>query len=131
MHSLALIPGDRSMTMKQSTTIYILGGLVLLMNLQFSSRASGDELIITNDAVFGTPIPELDLGTQRGGDVRVTNTNNLDAQLHDNTAIANVTGSNFVTSEAFSNSSGFSTVVQNSGNNVIIQNATVLNLQMQ
>ena len=117
--------------MKQSTTIYILGGLVLLMNLQFSSRASGDELIITNDAVFGTAISELDLGTQRGGDVRVTNTNNLNAQLHDNTAISNVTGSNFVTSEAFSNSSGFSTVVQNSGNNVIIQNATVLNLQMQ
>ena len=131
MHSLAFIPDDRSMTMKQSTTIYILGGLVLLMKLQFSSRASGDELIITNDAVFGTAISELDLGTQRGGDVRVTNTNNLNAQLHDNTAISNVTGSNFVTSEAFSNSSGFSTVVQNSGNNVIIQNATVLNLQMQ
>ena len=117
--------------MKQSSTIYILGGLVLLMNLQFSPHAWGDDSTVPNEAAFGPAISDLDLGTYRGGDVRVTNTNNLDAQLHDNTATSNVTGSNFVTSAAFSGSSGFSTVVQNSGNNVIIQNATVLNLQMQ
>lgn len=117
--------------MKQSTTIYILGGLVLLMNLQFSTRALGDDSTAPNETAFGPAISNFDLGTYRGGSVRVTNTNNLDAQLHDNTAISNVTGSNFVTSEAFSGSSGFATVVQNSGNNVIIQNATVLNLQMK
>ena len=117
--------------MKQSTTTHILGGLVLLTYLQFSSHAWGDDSVAPNDAAFGPAISDLDLGAFRGGDVRVTNTNNLDAQLHNNTATSNVTGSNFVTSGAFSGSSGFSTVVQNSGNNVIIQNATVLNLQMQ
>jgi hypothetical protein len=117
--------------MKKFTTIPILGGLVLLMNLPFSPQAWGDDSTMSNESAFGAAISDSDLGTQRGGDVRVTNTNNLDAQLHDNSATANVTGSNFVTSSAFSGSSGFSTVVQNSGNNVIIQNATVLNLQLQ
>jgi hypothetical protein len=117
--------------MKESTTIYMLGGLVLLLNLQLAPYARGDDSTVPNESAFGPAISEIDLGTQRGGDVRVTNTNNLDAQLHDNTAISNVTGSNFVTTSAFSGSSGFATVVQNSGNNVIIQNAAVINLQMQ
>lgn len=117
--------------MKQATMIFILGGLVLLMNLQNAPQARGDDSNVPNDAAFGPAISNFALGTHRGGDVRVTNTNNLDAQLYDNTAISNVTGSNFVTSEAFSSNSGFATVVQNSGNNVIIQNATVLNLQMK
>lgn len=117
--------------MKESTTIYMLGGLVLLMNLQLTPYARGADLTLPNESAFGCAISDIDLGTQRGGDVRVTNTNNLDAQLHDNTATSNVTGSNFVTTSAFSGSSGFATVVQNSGNNVIIQNAAVINLQMK
>lgn len=61
----------------------------------------------------------------------VFNSNDVDGQLYNNDAIANVTGSNFVTDGSFTNMSGFSTVIQNSGNNVLIQNATVLNLQIQ
>jgi len=55
----------------------------------------------------------------------------LSAQLYDNQAAGNVTGNNLVTQQAFSGASGVPTVIQNSGNNVIIQNATVLNVQMQ
>jgi len=61
----------------------------------------------------------------------VFNTNDVDGQLYNNEAISNVTGSNFVTDGSFAGMSGFATVIQNSGNNVLIQNATVLNLQFQ
>ncbi|MBS1132429.1 MAG: hypothetical protein H6R16_3431, partial [Proteobacteria bacterium] len=32
---------------------------------------------------------------------------------------------------SFAGAAGFSTVVQNSGNNVLIQNATIINLRVQ
>lgn len=68
---------------------------------------------------------------QLRGRQTVFNTNDVDGQLYNNEVISNVTGSNFVGDGAFAGISGFSTVIQNSGNNVLIQNATVLNLQFQ
>ena len=41
-----------------------------------------------------------------------------------------VTGSNIIQGGAFGNASGFVTVIQNSGNNVLIQNAMQVNLTM-
>ena len=79
---------------------------------------------------FDTPVSDADLAQYRGGHVE-TNTNNLDGQLYNNQAIANVTGSNFVTGSSFAGASGLSTIIQNSGNNVLIQNATILNLHVQ
>lgn len=77
------------------------------------------------------PVAPDDLLDQQRGRQTVFNTNDVDGQLHNNDAVSNVTGSNFVTDGSFSGMSGFSTVIQNSGNNVLIQNATVLNLQFQ
>jgi hypothetical protein len=73
---------------------------------------------------------DAQLDRQRGRQT-VFNTNDVDGQLYNNEAISNVTGSNFVGDGSFAGMSGFSTVIQNSGNNVLIQNATVLNLQFQ
>jgi hypothetical protein len=42
-----------------------------------------------------------------------------------------VTGNNSIADAAFSGASGLATVIQNSGNNVIIQNGTVLNLTLK
>jgi len=81
-------------------------------------------------APFDAPVSDTDLAQYRGGHIE-TNTNNLDGQLYNNQAIANVTGSNFVTGSAFAGASGLSTIIQNSGNNVLIQNATILNLRVQ
>ena len=79
---------------------------------------------------FGEQVADADLSTYRGGLALQTNDMRLNGNLYNNQAIANVTGSNFVTQDAFSGASGFSTVVQNSGNNVIIQNATILNISL-
>jgi hypothetical protein len=59
------------------------------------------------------------------------NTNTLNATLYENSAKGNVTGHNTITEGAFVGASGLPTVIQNSGNNVIIQNGTVLNLTVK
>ncbi|MBB1472411.1 MULTISPECIES: carbon storage regulator [unclassified Luteimonas] len=46
-----------------------------------------------------------------------------------NVAHDNVTGQNVVGGGAFGNAAGISTVIQNSGNNVLIQNGTAVNVQ--
>lgn len=82
-------------------------------------------------SVFGSVAVADDQLDQLRGRQTVFNSNEVDGQLYNNEAVSNVTGSNFVTDGSFSGMSGFSTVIQNSGNNVLIQNATVLNLQFQ
>ena len=52
-------------------------------------------------------------------------------KLANNAAVNNVTGMNMVTGSSFSNASGLSTVIQNSGSNVLIQNATILQLDVR
>ena len=85
-------------------------------------------------ASWGDPVPSASLDTQRGGaDTGSTtvNANFLNAKLYDNTAKNNVTGNNSIMGNAFAGASGIPIVIQNSGNNVIIQNGMVLNLTMQ
>ncbi|HZX30847.1 MAG TPA: hypothetical protein VFF03_05820 [Rhodocyclaceae bacterium] len=67
----------------------------------------------------------------RGGtDVAVDNTNTTDGLVHGNNASNLVTGSNLIDA-SFSGASGLSTVIQNTGNNVLIQAPVIVNLQVQ
>ena len=61
----------------------------------------------------------------------LANNMNLNADMQDNLLFSTNTGINQVTNDAFANASGIFTVVQNSGNQVIINNALILNLQLQ
>jgi hypothetical protein len=83
---------------------------------------------------WGAPIPSTQLDTQRGGTdtgLVTINANFLNAKLNNNAAIENVTGHNTINGNAFAGASGLPIVIQNSGNNVIIQSGTVLNLTMK
>lgn len=82
-------------------------------------------------SIFGSAAIADEQLDQLRGQKTVFNSNDVDGQLYNNEAVSNVTGGNFVTDGSFAGMSGFSTVIQNSGNNVLIQNATVLNLQFQ
>lgn len=55
----------------------------------------------------------------------------LNARLNDNIVYSSVNGSNNIGKGAFTDAIGFPTVIQNSGNNVIIQNNTILNVTLQ
>jgi hypothetical protein len=88
----------------------------------------------TEVTAWGHPLPSAQLETQRGGTDTgplTINANVLNAKLFDNSAKDNVTGNNTITGGAFAGASGLATVIQNSGNNVIIQNGTVLNLTVK
>jgi hypothetical protein len=80
--------------------------------------------------------PAADLGQlehSRGGtDTYTTNNNaNLNGVVTGNSAWNVVTGSNSIDTGAFANMSGIPVVIQNSGANVLIQNATIVNLQFK
>ncbi|WP_228481941.1 hypothetical protein [Lysobacter sp. H21R4] len=63
----------------------------------------------------------------RGGEAKSELRNN--GIVSDNHAENVVTGTNSLTGGAFSNANGISTVIQNSGANVLIQNAMIVNVQ--
>jgi hypothetical protein len=73
-------------------------------------------------------ISDKELAEDRGG--TETNTNNATGTVSGNVASQLTTGSNMISQGSFSNSSGIPIVIQNSGNNVLIQNSTILNLQL-
>lgn len=76
-----------------------------------------------------------ELGSQRarediGIDLIVINDQEQDGDVTDNVAIGNTNGDNLINGDAFSNSSGFLSTVQNTGNNVLIQNSTIINVSV-
>jgi hypothetical protein len=77
---------------------------------------------------FGVAMTADQLDEQRGGDALIGQ-NYLNGTLSDNAAYKVITGSNTISDGSFSNSSGLPTVIQNTGANVLIQNATVLNVR--
>ncbi len=84
-----------------------------------------------NATGFGMAVDSSKLDQYRGGSDIVNNNMNLDGTVSDNIAADVITGANSITDGAFSNASGIPTVVQNTGNNVLIQAATIVNVQFQ
>jgi hypothetical protein len=71
------------------------------------------------------------LAQLRGGADTVSNELQLNGAVSGNAAVNVVTGANSIGSASFSNASGLPVAIQNSGANVLIQNATIINIQMQ
>ena len=79
-----------------------------------SEKASSDEL----EKIRG----------REGFDITNLNNMNVQAILAGNTANNNVTGMNTIDSGAFTNAGGMFSIIQNTGNNVLIQNSTIINV---
>ena len=82
------------------------------------------------DPLTASVLGDAELANQRGGSDSHLNQNNSTGAVTGNVASQLNTGSNTISESAFSNSSGIPIVIQNSGNNVLIQNSTILNLQL-
>ena len=67
----------------------------------------------------------------RGGSETPWSDMKLAGTVANNSAVNVVSGSNTVTDGAFTNASGLPMVIQNSGANVLIQNATIINVQIK
>ncbi|SHO43662.1 hypothetical protein SAMN02745220_00460 [Desulfopila aestuarii DSM 18488] len=86
---------------------------------------------------FGKPVSGEDLSALSGGqNIDIDNINmlinrmNLNSELENNVLQSTTTGINVLTSGAFANANGISTVIQNSGNQVIINSALILNVRL-
>ena len=115
--------------------------------LVLAFAASAEDGIATGAAqapvlVLESPAPELPvvavselghavavdrLSALRGGDGSQTeNLIDVDGSVDDNTAHHITSGTNSIADGAFNNASGINTVIQNSGSNVLIQNAMIV-----
>lgn len=81
-------------------------------------------------SAFGQAMSEQQLTETRGG-TEVINDMTLNGVVAGNQAYNLSTGNNTVTDGAMAGASGMPTLIQNSGNNVLIQNATIVNVQLQ
>ena len=104
--------------------------LVVIMQSQGARADSGqsqDKLLFSSaETVL---LEELDNARGREGvDIFTLNNQNVRATLTDNQANNNVNGANIIDHGSFTQASGITSVIQNSGNNVIIQDSTIVNV---
>lgn len=98
----------------------------LMIALAMPLAAFGEE----EAAPLAEPVSSETLAEQRGGDDEfVDNTIRVTGTVTENTASNVVTGANNIQGGSFANSSGIMSVVQNTGANVLIQSATIVNVQ--
>ncbi|HEX2540204.1 MAG TPA: hypothetical protein VHM00_03875 [Caldimonas sp.] len=76
------------------------------------------------------PVDPKTLSGRRGG-ADVLNDMKLRGVVSDNRAVNVTTGNNVISDGAFAGTTGLPMVVQNTGNNVLIQNATIVNVQVK
>ena len=85
----------------------------------------------TGTGPLGAPIATDRLADLRGGMDLTVNDMRLNGATTGNTATNVQTGGNFISEGSFANMSGLPVVIQNTGANVLIQNALILNVTMR
>jgi len=112
--------------------IYLLTLFALLIVMSNPVLAVSAEQGLEEVAIINVmPVILEDLGQVRGlgGVVDLTNnTNNLEALLTDNDANNSITGYNIIDQGSFNDASGVFSIIQNTGNNVIIQDSTIITI---
>jgi hypothetical protein len=108
--------------------LHVIVAMVVVASVHADDRVL--ESSVTPSLPFRSPVSAAALDAHRGGDSQV-NENRLRANLGDNSASNLTTGMNAITDGSFGQASGFPMLIQNTGNNVIIQNSTILNLTVK
>ena len=80
-------------------------------------------------ADFGAPVSAAALDAARGGSSNIASDTTLSGTVSANSASHVVSGANTIAASSFAGATGIPIVIQNTGANVLIQNATVINLQ--
>lgn len=108
----------------------------LVFRLTMVLAACGGSWVFAQDTAeslpgFAVPVAQEQLDSYRGGFDLVKNDAQLSATVANNAAVNVLSGNNSIADGSFANASGLPMVIQNSGSNVLIQNATIVNLQLQ
>jgi hypothetical protein len=95
-----------------------------------SSVASSESRLEPSNSIgIGVALSATALDDLRGGSELVLNDMQLNGTVANTRATQVITGNNSISEGSFANASGLPTVIQNSGANVLIQNATIVNVQ--
>ena len=78
---------------------------------------------------IGQALDSESLDALRGGEASIDTHVHNGGEVDGNTADGVTSGANFIGEGAFNDVNGISTVIQNSGSNVLIQNGTAVNVQ--
>ena len=121
--------------MRISITIRTVGFVSLLGTLSFHALA--DNTMLETAVMFnltGLTVSSEDLAEskakQGGGTLLQVNDNTQTSLLERNQLQSNLTGNNIIHSQALQGVEGIATIIQNTGNQVIIQGSTLLNLSI-
>ena len=127
----------KSINIRRFNCAALATGFALALPVQVMARTSSAEPAATITALysdsgsgFDKPVQANKLADYRGGTALVSSDMQLSATTANNTAVNVATGTNAISAGSFSNMSGLPIVIQNTGANVLIQNAVILNLQM-
>ncbi len=123
-----------------ATTLILLATPVFAQDPEETSEpqatATEDESLLDLEAFEeGATLSDAELAVHRAREKieleQITiNDQDQDGEVSDNVAINNNNGDNLITGEAFGNATGFLSTVQNTGNNVLIQNSTIINVSV-
>jgi hypothetical protein len=114
----------------------LLGALYLLV----AHQAAADEPDVVErlkeqDLDIVTTVVAEDVLEDARGQANATwvtiNDMDVSAEMTGNAVTASPTGHNSISDAAFQNAAGLTTVIQNSGNHVVIQDVTVINITLQ
>ena len=114
-------------------------GSILLLACAFAPQAFAADTA-GEDSQFGSEqaITAEQLDQSRGGAettnntiTTITNTNDVNGLVDRNSATNVVSGDNSIDGGAFTGMTGFPMVIQNSGSNVLIQNSTIITLEVK
>ncbi|MEJ8809914.1 hypothetical protein WKW77_02485 [Variovorax ureilyticus] len=121
----------RSITLPGTVSMAL--GMLLPMAAAAQSALPGSETTAKSEGVVAfvaTPVDSETLAGYRGGAEVVRNDMTLNGTTAGNSARNVDTGDNTISSGSFANMSGLPVVIQNSGANVLIQNAVIVHVQM-
>jgi len=115
----------------QNARIIILMTLLIIITNKVSAEGVDVDIAIID--VAPVLLEELDQIRGLGGvvdlsNVDITNNSNLAAELTDNRVSDSVTGYNIIDQGSFNDASGVFSIIQNTGNNVIIQDSTIITI---
>jgi len=127
----------KSINIRRFNCAALATGFALALPVQVMAQTSSAEPAATitsphsdSGSGFDKPVQADKLADYRGGTALVSSDMQLSGTTANNTAVNVATGTNAISAGSFSNMSGLPIVIQNTGANVLIQNAVILNLQM-
>lgn len=125
----------RKLTTVGSAAALIMAGAEALADEPAAAEKSA-EIGIASVLGAAKPLSEDELGEQRATaklelEEVTINSSDQDGLVLGNAAIGNRTGQNMISGDAFVGASGMIHSVQNTGNNVLIQNSTIVNVSVE